>query len=199
MNLRKALIMLKGKNKPHNVLSALLCVLCLFVTVGLTSSHAAEKEDILESKILKLGAEAPVFVTKQLDGGDFELQQYLGKKPIILFFWSFFCGPCREEMPILQKLYEDMGKDKVVFVGVNLDGPKLGKAIGKFMSDSNLDFTTIFDELNGLEYKIADPYGVAGTPTVYAIDLDGKISFSEVGRVEPEDLKEVLEHSLSGS
>ena len=46
---------------------------------------------------------------------------------------------------------------------------------------------------------IADPYGVAGTPTVYAIDLEGKVSFSEVGKVEPEELKEVLNHSLSGS
>jgi peroxiredoxin len=157
----------------------------------------AAEEDILESRILKIGSDAPVFVTKNLAGEDFDLKQHLGKKPIILFFWSFFCGPCREEMPILQKLYEDIGKDNITFVGVNLDGTKLSKAIDKFMKDSQLDFTTVFDELNGLEYMIADPYGVAGTPTVYAIDLKGKISFSAVGRVEPEDLKEVIEHSLS--
>jgi hypothetical protein len=66
------------------------------------------------------------------------------------------------------------------------------------MQDAGLDFTVVFDELSGLEYKIADPYGVAGTPTVYAIDLEGKISFSEVGRLEPEELKEVLMKSLSG-
>ena len=191
--------MLLPTKKRHYVLSALLCLLCFFVTVGLPSPHAAEKEDILESRILKVGSEAPVFVTKQLDGGDFELEQHIGKKPVILFFWSFFCGPCREEMPVLQELYEDVGKENVVFVGINLDGMKLSKAISKFMEDSNLDFTIIFDELNGLEYKIADPYGVAGTPTVYAIDLEGKISFSAVGRVEPEELKKAVELSLTGS
>ena len=182
--------------KTHRVLSILLC---LFITLGISSTYAANKEDILESKILKIGKEAPVFVAKNLEGADFDLGEYIGKKPVILFFWSFFCGPCREEMPILQKIYEDLGKNNVTFVGINLDGPKLGKAIGKFMQDSGFDFTIVFDELKGLEYMIADPYGVAGTPTVYTIDLEGKISFSAVGKVEPEDLKEVLEHSLSGS
>jgi thiol-disulfide isomerase/thioredoxin len=188
--------MISSRVKFFRATAVLLCLL-LVLTVSISS--AADKEDILESRILKTGDKAPVFVTKNLDGSDFELSEYIGKKPVILFFWSFFCGPCREEMPVLQTIYEDLGKDQVMFVGVNLDGAKLGKAISKFMQDSSLDFTTIFDELNGLEYKIADPYGVAGTPTVYAIDLEGKISFSAVGRVEPEDLKEVLRHTLSGS
>lgn len=171
---------------------------CLILVSGASVSGAAEQEGILESRILKTGTLAPVFNTKKLDGGDFNLEQHIGEKPIILFFWSFFCGPCREEMPKLQKLYEDLGKENVVFVGINLDGMKLSKAISKFMQDSNLDFTTIFDELNGLEYKIADPYGVTGTPTLYAIDLNGKISFSAVGKVEPEDLKAVLLSPTSG-
>ena len=182
--------------KTHRVLSILLC---LFITLGISSTYAANKEDILEGGLLKIGIEAPIFVAKNLEGTDFELGEYIGKKPVILFFWSFFCGPCREEMPILQKVYEDLGKDNVTFVGVNLDGAKLAKAIDRFMQDSGFDFTIVFDELKGLEYMIADPYGVAGTPTVYTIDLEGKISFSTVGKVEPEELKEVLNHSLPGS
>ena len=183
--------------KAHQVLAILIGLfIALGVTWGVSSSYAADKADILESRILKVGDEAPVFVTKNLEGGDFKLSEHIGQKPVILFFWSFFCGPCREEMPILQKIYDDLGKDKVLFVGVNLDGVKLGKAIDKFMKDSGFDFTIVFDELNGLEYKIADPYGVAGTPTLYTIDLEGKISFSEVGKVEPEELIEVLKHSL---
>ena len=102
-------------------------------------------------------------------------------------------------MPVLQGLYDELGKENVAFIGVNLDGDKLGKAITKFMTDSNLTFTTVFDELNGLEYKIADPYGVAGTPTVYAIGKNGKVIFSAVGRVEPHELKEVIEQSNSGT
>jgi thiol-disulfide isomerase/thioredoxin len=180
-------------------LFSLFCGLCVVLIFAIPFSTAVGNENILESRILKVGDQAPVFVTTSLNGDDFELSQHIGNGPIIIFFWSFFCGPCREEMPILQKIYEDLGKDKITFVGVNLDGKKLGNAIDKFMKDSGFDFTIVFDELNGLEYKIADPYGVAGTPTVYAIGLDGKIIFSEVGKVEPEELKEVLKQSLSGS
>jgi thiol-disulfide isomerase/thioredoxin len=177
--------------------SAILFTLTMFLIAPF--SAAADKESILESRILKIGADAPLFTTTSLDGGEFALEQIIGKKPVILFFWSFFCGPCREEMPVLQGLYDEIGEDNVAFIGVNLDGDKLGKAITKFMADSNLSFTTVFDQLMGLEYKIADPYGVAGTPTVYAIGMDGKVIFSAVGRVEPQELKEVLEHTKSGT
>jgi len=176
-----------------------LLFLCTAVAVTLCTplndSFAANKESILESRILKIGEKAPIFQCKELGGEDFDLARHIGEKPVVLFFWSFFCGPCREEMPILQKVYEEIGIDKVHIVGINLDGEKLGNAIEKFMSDSNLDFTTVFDELNGLEYKIADPYGVAGTPTVYAIGLEGQIIFSTVGRIEPQELKDAIRQS----
>ena len=188
--------MISGRKRGLFVIS---CSLSVVLALGIPFSKAADTEDILTGRILKIGTQAPVFSTKGLEGEVFELSQHISKGPVILFFWSFFCGPCREEMPILQKIYEDVGKDRVTFVGVNLDGSKLGNAIGKFMQDGGLDFTVVFDELDGLEYKIADPYGVTGTPTVYAIDLEGKVSFSTVGKLEPEELKTVLMNSLGGS
>ena len=177
--------------------AVLLCSVVLTVfLIHTDKALSADNKDVLTSRILKQGQEAPNFQGEELGGGNFDLNQHLGKKPVVLFFWSFFCQPCREEMPILQGIHEELGIGEVLFVGINLDGPKLGKAIEKFMTDSNLVFTTVFDELIGLEYKIADPYGVVGTPTAYAIDLEGKIVFSAVGRIEPEDLKEALRKSL---
>lgn len=168
----------------------------LAVTVPSGNLFSADQENLVQSKILKNGTKAPPFQGEELGGGNFDLTQYVGKKPVFLFFWSFFCQPCREEMPMLQKIHEEIGMDNVFFIGINLDGPKLGKAIEKFMSDSNLIFTTVFDELDGLQYRIADPYGVIGTPTAYVINLDGEIVFSAVGKIEPEELKEVLITSL---
>ena len=176
---------------------AILLCLTLFLTASF--SVAAEKESLLEQRILKVGTDAPLFTGSSLEGEEFKLEQYIGKKPVILFFWSFFCGPCREEMPVLQSLYEDLGEEQVVLVGINLDGPKLSKPITKFMGDSNLTFTAVFDELQGLEYKIADPYGVAGTPTTYAIGMDGKVIFSTVGHLEPHELKKIIEQDISGT
>ena len=128
-------------------------LLCFALILTASFSAAAAKESVLESKILKVGVDAPMFTCSSLSGEEFALEQFVGQKPVILFFWSFFCGPCREEMPVLQSVYEELGTDNVAFVGVNLDGDKLSKAITKFMADLNLSFTTVFDELNGLDTR----------------------------------------------
>jgi len=189
--------MSKNRKSRFSLLAVLLCA--LFITESIWFSRdtfAAEKGSVLESRILKTGEKAPIFQGEQLGGGEFDLSQHVGEKPVVIFFWSFFCGPCMEEMPILHRVYEDLGRDSVSFISINLDGVKLSKAIEKFMENSNLIFTTVFDELIGLEYKIADAYGVSGTPTLYLIDPDGKIALSIVGLVEPEELKGAIERSM---
>ncbi len=182
---------------PHAVSLVVLFIVLVMTIPGPVFS--AGDENILESRILRVGEKAPDFSVTTLEGEQFDLKDHLGKKPVLLFFWSFFCGPCREEMPSLQEVYTQIGQDRMEFLGVNLDGRGLSKAIAKFIETSKLQFVPLFDELIGINYKVADPYGVAGTPTVYIIDKDAKIAFAAVGRVEPEELKKVLEEILSGS
>ncbi len=179
--------------------TGLLILIFLMVIAIPGPALSSDDENILESRILDLGTQAPYFSVKTLEGEQFDLKDHLGKKPVLLFFWSFFCGPCREEMPSLQEVYTQIGQDRMEFLGVNLDGKGLSKAIDKFIETSKLQFVPLFDELIGVTYKVADPYGVAGTPTVYIIDKDGKIAFAAVGRVKPEELKKVLKEILSGS
>ena len=187
-----------SRTKFNRTATLILLIFFIVVTVPVSALSASD-ENILESRILKVGVEAPDFSVETLKGEQFELNSYLGKKPILLFFWSFFCGPCREEMPSLQEVYMEIGTENMVFLGVNLDGKGLSKAINKFIESSKLEFVPLFDELIGVQYKVADPYGVAGTPTAYVIDKDGKIAFAAVGRVEPEELKKILEGILAGS
>ena len=177
---------------------SLTIMVMLFLGPG-GSSIAIADSSVLESRLLKIGATAPPFSAETIDGGEYMLENTLGKKPVLIFFWSFFCGPCREEIPILQDIYTQLGENNLEFLGVNLDGKGLAKAIKKFITDSNYQFISIFDELDGLNYKVADPYGVAGTPTAYIIDLDGKIAFSTVGHTQPEELKQIIEGILAGS
>ncbi|MHC5073193.1 MAG: TlpA family protein disulfide reductase [Planctomycetota bacterium] len=188
--------------KLNTKLSTLLAVLMFslaFVFAGFALAASEDSENILESRILKVGAAAPDFSVETLDGKQFQLNEHLGKKPVLLFFWSFFCGPCREEMPSLQNVYSEVGQGRMEFVGINLDGKGLSKAISKYLEDSKLEFVPLFDELVGVQYKVADPYGVAGTPTAYIIDLEGKIAYAIVGEAEPKELKNILEGILSGS
>jgi len=174
----------------------LLTALALSAALSLAALPAAptaRAETIAktESMVLKVGTAAPVFTLKTIKGEEYRLGDHLGKKPILMFFWSIFCGPCREEMPVLQKAYDRFGKDKLEFVGVNIDG-KVTRAIEKFTGESGFSFVTLMDELNGMSLKVSDPYGVVATPIVYIVDKAGKISFVGVGKAEEEALQEAL-------
>lgn len=74
-------------------------------------------------------------------------------------------------------------------VGVNLDGRELKKAIDKFVANEKIAFRIVFDELAGDAFRVADPYGVAGTPALFLIDKKGVVAFSNVGAVTGEQLK----------
>ena len=138
---------------------------------------------------LKAGAPAPDFTVKDLEGKEFNLKSCCDKDAVLLFFWSFFCGPCREEMPMISEMSRQYQGKGLQVIGVNLDGREMKKAIDKFVVTEKLEFRIVFDELAGDAFLVADPYGVAGTPALFVVDRKGMISYSHVGSVTPEELK----------
>ncbi|MDD5760886.1 MAG: TlpA disulfide reductase family protein [bacterium] len=138
---------------------------------------------------LKAGTKAPDFKVQDLDGKEFHLASCAGKDAVLLFFWSFFCGPCREEMPMISQMAREYKGKGLQVVGVNLDGREMKKAIDKFVVTEKIDFRILFDELAGDAFRVADPYGVAGTPALFLIDKQGVITFSVVGAVTGDQMK----------
>jgi peroxiredoxin len=138
---------------------------------------------------LKPGSKAPDFKVRDLDGKEFHLASCCGKDAVLLFFWSFFCGPCREEMPMISQMSREYQGKGLQVVGVNLDGREMKKAIDKFVASEKIEFRIVFDELAGDAFRVADPYGVAGTPALFLIDRNGAVAFGAVGMVTAEQLK----------
>ena len=138
---------------------------------------------------LKPGAKAPDFKVQDLAGKEFHLASNLGKDAVLLFFWSFFCGPCREEMPMISQISRDYQGKGLQVMGVNLDGREMKKAIDKFVVSEKIDFRILFDELANDAFRVADPYGVSGTPALFLIDKQGVVAFSVVGAVTGEQMK----------
>ena len=187
---------------PMRILSVAIAValpLSAAVAVSFTPARslAQESKESTFTKIpttkgietLKAGAKAPDFKVQDLEGKEFQLSSSAGKDAVLLFFWSFFCGPCREEMPMINemtRLYQGKG---LQVVGVNLDGREMKKAIDKFVANEKIAFRIVFDELDKDAFRVADPYGVAGTPALFLIDRNGVVAFSVVGAVTGEQLK----------
>ncbi len=124
------------------------------------------------SAFLTVGSQAPLWTLLDRDGNSVSLEDLRGSI-VILDFWATWCSPCIAVMPQIQSLYEKYPDDQVHVFGVNVW--------------ENADPGAFMDE-NGFTYRIlldgddaATDYKVSGIPTLYVIDREGKIAFSEVG------------------
>jgi peroxiredoxin len=185
--------------RPTAVLAALL----LALAVALPASAAAPVDgkvtkipSVKGIETLKAGSPAPDFTVKDLADQPYQLKASQGKDAVLLFFWSFFCGPCREEIPMLNEMTKNYKDKGLQVVSVNLDGREMSKAVNKYVTNEKLAFRVVFDELVGDAFAIADPYGVAGTPTLYLIDKAGTVRFSHVGVITGEKLKKEIDAVL---
>jgi peroxiredoxin len=128
---------------------------------------------------ITIGAKAPDFELKTLDGKMVKLSDLQGKK-VILNFWATWCPPCKAEMPEMQKYYEE-GND-VVILAVNID-PKLD--VQGFVDDMAITFTIPLDE----EDEVNSIYQVISIPTTYFIDTKGIIREKHIGAMTYSHMK----------
>lgn len=184
----------------------LFCVSC--VATWMTVAFAQEKEKSMTPlsggipmiegiKMLEVGSVAPDFSIKDTEGVSYNYAEGKGKKSVLLVFWSIFCEPCRAEMPIVQKAhdkYKDAGLD---VLAVALDGEPLKNSILGFVKQEGYTFRVLIDELDAKEmFKVADPYGVAGTPTLFLVDKSGKVVLAKAGRLKEEELETAIQAAL---
>ncbi len=148
-------------------------------------------------KPLEVGAAAPDFTIRDTNGAPFHFAAEAVDKPTLLVFWSIFCEPCRIEMPIIQKLYEKHRDAGLSVLAIALDGEPLKNSIVGFVKQEGYTFRVLIDELDEKEmFKVADPYGVGGTPTIYLVDRAGKVVSAKVGRFKEEDLEKAIQSVL---
>ncbi len=188
--------------RVHTTTAVLLLLGVSFLVAGPRAAFPQEKSmtplsggiPMIEGiKMLDVGAAAPDFSIKDTDGNAFSLAAEKGKKPVLIIFWSIFCEPCRAEMPAIQKLH-DKYKDKgLQVVSIALDGEPLKTSIVGFVKQEGYTFRVLIDELDAQEmFKVADPYGVGGTPTTYLLDKAGKVVIAKAGIVKEEELDKAV-------
>jgi len=121
-----------------------------------------------------IGKPAPKLSGKDLDGNPLSLAKLKGKV-VIVDFWASWCAPCKEEMPVLERLKSKYGKYGLAIVGVSVDGDA-GKA-GKFLRDLKVTFPSIHDA----SHAIAERYRPKKMPTSILIDRKGTVRFIHAG------------------
>lgn len=113
-------------------------------------------------------------------------------KPTVISFWASWCGPCREEMPNLEKSWRAYRDQGVQFVGINtMDKEKEAK---EFLNQMGVSFLNLYDP-NG---KMANSYHVPGLPLTLFMDPSGKIVSKHFGGFIGEDGQKKLIENIEG-
>ena len=137
---------------------------------------------------------APAFTLAKLDGnGELALKSLRGKT-VVLNFWASWCGPCKDETPLLQKGWERwQGKD-VVFVGIDVKDFR-GDARA-FVRKFGVTYPNVYDGKGSTVGR----YGVTGFPETYFIDARGRVVYRIAGPVdEASELDKGIERALAAS
>ncbi len=130
------------------------------------------------SATARVGAPAPDFSSQRLDGTTVQLGQYRGK-PVLLNFWATWCGPCQDEMPLLQRASDRYSMTGLTVLAINYQQTDR-QSMTDFLKKVGAKFAAVYDP-NG---RIATAYGVTiGLPVSVFIDRDGAVSFVQLGQV----------------
>jgi cytochrome c biogenesis protein CcmG/thiol:disulfide interchange protein DsbE len=133
-----------------------------------------------------VGKPAPALVGTTLDGAQFDLASLRGS-PVLLNFWASWCGPCRDEFPILAAAEKAHAAQGLKVVGV-LFKDDVGPA-KEFAVAQNADWPTVADPTRA----IGPAWGILAPPQTYFIDRNGVVRDVQIGQVRSaEELDGIL-------
>jgi peroxiredoxin len=149
------------------------------------------------SRFAEPGMIAPDFTALDVEGHPFRLSEEASRKPVLLLFWSVFCDPCRAEMATLQKAQDRYEGRDLAVVAVAVDGEPLRGIIGGFARQEGYTFKVLVDELDAMGvWKVADPYGVAVTPTLLLLGKGGMVVLRKGGKIREDELEKAVSSLL---
>ena len=122
--------------------------------------------------------DAQRFVLEDLAGKKVKLDDYRGKV-VLVTFWATWCGPCKREMPELQKFQQEYKSKGVEVLAINIDDFNSRSKIKPFLDENNLGKVKVLLE----EPKQLTEYNYNAIPALYVIDREGRVAAVHAGTV----------------
>ena len=127
----------------------------------------------------RVGSVAPDFELKDVNTGRMvKLSDFRGR-PVWVNFWATWCPPCAEEMPEMQKLYDQYRHGGLALLGVDVQESET--AVRSFTTRGKFDWTFLLDT----DGTVVDRYMVGGLPTHFFIDEGGIVRAIYAGALTP--------------
>jgi len=123
---------------------------------------------------------APDFMLTDLDENQHRLSDYRGRV-VIINFWATWCPPCRAEMPSMQRAWEQLHKQGIQMLGVDVGEDE--DTIFQFTANYPVEFPLLLDQ----DSRVIDQWPVRGLPTTFVVDPEGRIAYQAIGGREWDD------------
>jgi len=167
--------------KPWVIFVAVLLV--LRYTGALSGISVLTGRALMETGIMDVNLEEPAvakkfnynFTIKDLNGNVLDVKDLKGKT-IFLNLWATWCGPCRMEMPSIQNLYNQVDKEKIMFIMLSIDRQSDIEKIRSYIKDKEYTFP-VYTPASFLPNQLQ----VGMIPSTFVVDSTGRIVASEKG------------------
>jgi peroxiredoxin len=114
------------------------------------------------------GQPAPEFALKSSSGQNLRLSEYRGDV-VMINFWATWCGPCRQEMPLLDELYSRYERVGFNLLGINIDDDS--RRAMDMINELGVSFPVLFDSSK----EVSRLYQVDAMPVTVIVDREGNI------------------------
>jgi thiol-disulfide isomerase/thioredoxin len=116
-------------------------------------------------------------VLQDLDGRRFDLAELRGRV-VVVNFWATWCGPCKEELPSLQRLREKTAGKPVEVLTVNYG--EMAERVRPFFEKEGLALRVLLDT----QKAAGREWGVGGLPMTFVVDANGRARYRAVGELD---------------
>jgi peroxiredoxin len=123
---------------------------------------------VTASAAVQPSATAPDFTLRSIGGANLRLAEQRGQV-VLVNFWATWCGPCRQEMPHLNRLYDKYRSAGFVLLGVNIDDDP--RAAADLATKLGVHFPVLLDT----DKKVSRAYDMSAMPATLLIDRDGRV------------------------
>ncbi len=162
-------------SKTIRIFPFIAALLCLFISVQI--------------RAIEIGDTAPNWVLTNGSGKQIDYYRDAADKVTVLLYWATWCPYCQKLMPHLQQVADQYQGQPVVFYAMNIkeDGDPL-----QHMQETGLSLELI---LNAEETM--DAYGVRGTPSLFVVDRDHKVTYRRIPDTSDEAVKAAVSQAIA--
>ena len=149
--------------------------LLMLLFAGAAAAVAPVPTDLVQTLTpLAERSPAPPLDLPDLDGRRYRLSELRGQV-VVVNFWATWCPPCREEMPSMQRVWEQVQGQGILILAVNVGEDQ--DTIFQFTANYPVEFPLLLDRDAG----VTEAWPVIGLPTSFVVDAEGRLAYRAIG------------------